>query len=334
MTEAVSSSRARFWRLAAHTGFVLLTLGGTAWTAAALFVQFSGSTRLALETVLIIASFCVLALRFRSRWMGWAALVGIALVFGGWYTTVRPSNDRNWAADVAHGVTAEIDGDHVTLHNVRAFDWQSEQKAVEHWVTHRYDMSKLETLDMFTSVWDNPDIAHLLVSFGFTDGQHLVFSVEIRREADEEFEILGGFFRKFELVLIAAEESDILKLRTNHRREEVHLYPVALDQTRIREMFLVYLEFGNELAERPAFYNTITDNCTTTVYQLATLIKPDMPLDIRLVKSGLLPEYLDDLGGLKEDIVMSERRDRAAITEHAQMIPPSADYSGWIRNGR
>ena len=317
-----------------HAAFGLFLAATTGFAAAAIWVHFTGATLVALETLLALAALAATGLRFRSRRAGWGGVALIALVAGGWYQTIQPSNDRDWAADVAHGVTAEIDGDRVTLYNVRAFDWRDRATAEERWVTRHYDLTKLDTIDMFTSVWDNPDIAHLLVSFGFTDGQRVAFSVEIRREANEEFEILGGFFRKFELVLIAAEESDIVKLRTNHRGEDVRLYPVKLDHARIRKMFLTYLDFGNTLAEEPAFYNTITDNCTTTVYRLATLIQPDMPLDFRLVKSGLLPEYLDDLGGLEDDIAMEERRRRAAITERANLVPSSADFSTWIRQGR
>jgi hypothetical protein len=328
---SIPSRRRRTAKFLGHAAFGLILIAATGLAGAALWVHLSGAALVLSETLLALATVATVALRCRSRRAGWAGLALIALVAGGWYQTIVPGNHRHWATDVAHGVTAEIDGDRVVLHNVRAFDWQDRNTAMEHWVTRHYDLAKLDTLDMFTSVWDDPDIVHLLVSFGFTDGQRVVFSVEIRREANEEFEILGGFFRKFELVLIAAEESDIVKLRTNHRGEDVRVYPVKLDHERMRKMFLTYLDFGNDLADQPAFYNTITDNCTTTVYQLATLIKPDMPLDIRLVKSGLLPEYLDEIGGLVDDVDMSERRRRAAITERAKTVPPSADFSTWIR---
>ncbi|MGB3315195.1 MAG: DUF4105 domain-containing protein [Albidovulum sp.] len=325
--------RRRIAKFLGHAAFGLILITATGLAGAAMWVHLSGAALVLFETLLALVALAALALRCRSRRAGWAAFAVILLAAGGWYQTIEPRDDRHWAADVAHGVTAEIDGDAVTLHNVRAFDWQDRDTAKEHWVTRHYDLTRLDSIDMFTSVWDNPDIAHLLVSFGFTDGQRVVFSVEIRREADEEFEILGGFFRKFELVLIAAEESDIVKLRTNHRGEDVRVYPVKLDHERMRKMFLTYLDFGNALDENPAFYNTLTDNCTTTVYQLATLVQPDMPLDIRLVKSGQLPDYLDEIGGLADDISMAERRSRAAVTERAKRVPVSADYSDWIRAG-
>ncbi len=40
-----------------------------------------------------------------------------------------------------------------------------------------------------------PAIAHTLVSFGFTDGQHVVFSIEIRKEQHEQFDRTRRFFQ-------------------------------------------------------------------------------------------------------------------------------------------
>ena len=52
----------------------------------------------------------------------------------------------------------------------------------------------------------------------------MVFSVEIRRQSNETFSEIGGFFKEFELIVIAAEERDIVRLRTNVRREKTYLY--------------------------------------------------------------------------------------------------------------
>mgnify|MGYP002140437302 CR=1 FL=1 len=157
---------------------------------------------------------------------------------------------------------------------------------------------RLDSLDMFTSVWSRPDIAHLLVSFGFSSGQHVVFSVEIRRENGEEFNEIGGFFRQFEQVLIAATEEDIVKLRTTYRKEDVGLYPLKLRPEMMRGIFMSYVSLGNELAAKPVFYNTVTGNCASTVYRIAEPITGKLPFDMRLLKTGGLPEYLDELGAL------------------------------------
>lgn len=302
--------------------------------ALALSVQFHGMALALTAAALACGVILSLALRLRrSRPAGWAMLLLAMAVVGLWYGTLAPRQDRIWAAEVAHLAAGTVEGDIVTLHNVRAFDWRSPTEAVQHWHSHRYDLSLLQSVDMFTSVWDSPEIAHLLVSFGFSDGQRVAFSIEIRREADEAYSTLGGFFRQFEIALIAAEESDIVQLRTTQRGEAVSLFPLALTAAQRRGLFLSYVVFGNQLNAAPQFYNAVTANCSSTVWWLAKVIKDDVPFDYRLLLSGRLPEMLDSLGALPGDMPMAQRRAAAAMTARAQAMPQGAVFSDWIRGG-
>src|SRR5690606_25198874 len=128
--------------------------------------------------------------------------------------------------------------------------------------------------------------------FGFDDGRFLAFSVEIRRERDEEFSEWAGFFKQYELSIIAADERDIVRVRSNVRGEDVTLYRLTLDASQRRALFVAYVEEANRLAATPRFYDTVTTNCTTLVYRLARPIIGHLPLDRRLLQTGLLPEYL------------------------------------------
>ncbi|MBZ4023500.1 hypothetical protein CKO11_13645 [Rhodobacter sp. TJ_12] len=321
----------RLTRPLAHAAFIALVILASLWAATALWLHLAGLPRLFALTGLTLAASATLAARvLRSRRMGWALLLFGAALVAGWYQTITPRQDRDWALDVARGVRAELRGDIVTLDDIRDFDWRSPTEATPRWISRRVDLNDLETVDMITSVWDSPDIAHLLVSFGFKGGEHVVFSVEIRREAQEQFNEIGGFFRQFELVLIGATERDIVQLRTNHRREEVRLYPVALSAAQRRTMFMSYVALAQELQAEPTFYNTLTANCTTVVWRLARSLNPDLPLDWRLVLSGHLPDYLTDLGVIAP--ALPEARDRAArITPRAQRNLPGLSFSEKIR---
>ncbi len=318
-------------RLAGHAGFCLLLVATAALGATALHVHFEGPTLWLLWALLGAVALASLVFRWRNRRLSWGLFLLGLLATGGWYLSLTPRGDRDWAPDVAHIVTSTREGDMLTVHDVRNFHWTSETEATPRWETRSYDLATLETVDMFTSVWDNPEIAHLIVSFGFAGGDHLAFSVEIRKEAHESFSILGGFFRKFELALIAADEADIVQLRTNQRQEDVRIYPIRLDAGQRKTLLLSYLDLGNRLAETPEFYNTVTANCTSTVYRLVQVIKPDLPLSVALLYSGRLPEYIDSLGGLLGEMPMAERREKAAITARALQIPAGATYSRWIR---
>ncbi|QIE46094.1 DUF4105 domain-containing protein [Pseudohalocynthiibacter aestuariivivens] len=323
---------ARIFRIVGSTIFALLALFGTAWAGTALWLHLTGALRLAALAALVMALVVAVVARRRARPLGWAALAIAALAVAGWYQTIVPRHDRDWAPDVARGVRADVSGDHLTLHDVRDFDWITRDTAQERWITTRYDLEQLQTVDMLTSVWDNPDIAHLLVSFGFSDGQHVVFSVEIRREADEVFSEVGGFFHQFELVLIAATERDIVKLRTNHRKEQVSLYPIDLTPQQRRDFFMAYVTLAQRLEARPEFYNTLTANCTTVVYALAKTVNPDLPMDRRIVLSGRLPAFIDELGLLAGDSPLEDRQRDALITPRAQNAEEGDKFSDVIRN--
>lgn len=319
-------------RILGHLGFATLLAPGAVWAATATTIHLATPVLWLAYAGLALAVLAALWVRRHNRGRSWAVLAITGLAVAGWYQTIQPSQTRNWAAEVAHGVSYSRAGDILTLHNVRNFLWTSDTEAVPAWEDRSYDLSKLATVDMLTSVWDSPDIAHLIVSFGFSDGQHVAFSVEIRKEAHESFSTIGGFFRQFELVLIAADERDVVRLRTNLRQEDVHLFPVKLNAEQRQTLLLTYLDLGNRLAAEPQFYNTVTANCTSTVYRLVQVIKPDMPLDRRLLLSGQLPEYIDELGGLPGDMPMDQRRQLAAITARAQSIGPDQDYSTLIRS--
>ena len=195
-----------------------------------------------------------------------AALAVVAL-----WSSIRPSNDRDWAPDVAHGVTVEIQGSHLVVRNVRDFEWRTRQDFAPRWRTEVYDLDDLVSADLISSVWANPAIAHTLISFGFSDGRHLVFSAEIRRERLEVFSEVGGFFKAFELVLIAAEERDIVRLLTDVRGETVSRFTLQVAPEQPRALLVSYLEAGNALAQKPRFYQTITTNFTTVIFKLARL---------------------------------------------------------------
>jgi len=236
----------------------------------------------------------------RSGRENWAlpALFGAAfgLLFGIWWN-LQPRQDRDWADDVSRSLQAEVEGSQVTLRNVRNFHWQADDTAVPRWETRRYNLDHLVGADLALSYWMGPAIAHTLVSFEFDDGQRVVFSLEIRKERGESFSALGGFFHKFEATLVAADEGDILRVRTNVRGEDMYLYHLAIPPAQLRELFLGYVAQAQSLARQPRWYNTLTTNCTTIVYDIARQIDPGLPLDYRLLLSGWFAEYVHDQGG-------------------------------------
>lgn len=323
------------WTILARALQLLLAALVLAWGGMAVHFQFPGGVARALPFAALAltgAGFAVLA--WAGRWgMLWLAMAGLVVILGLWWSTIEARDDRDWRPEVARGVTATFNPDGtVTLQNVRDFRWSSTTEAVEQWDTRTYDPDAITSVDMILSIWNSPYIAHTLVSFGFEDGRHLAFSGEIRKEKGEEYSTLGGFFRKFELVLIAADERDIVRLRTDERQEQVSLYPVSLPPELRRDLFLNLLRLGNDLAERPAWYNTATKNCTTIPARLLReMTGGGVPLAPALLLSGLLPDYAYRLGVLPEGMSLDEIRDRARLGRLGPAIPDGVAFSKAMR---
>lgn len=303
------------------------------WTCAAFWFQLDSPLRWPAFMLAAAAALTIIVLGQRRPAIAWTSLGLAAIVVAAWWISIRPSNDRDWAPDVARGVTGEIRGTEVRLNNVRDFDWRTERDFTPRWETRRYALDRLESVDLVSSVWSNPAIAHTLISFGFSEGDHVVFSAEIRRKRNESFSEIGGFFKEFELVMIAATEKDIVRLRTDVRRENVSLFSLGLSREKARELFVSYIEKANELADEPEFYQTITTNCTTVIFELARLIEPGMPLDWRILISGYLPDYLYDHGLIRTDLPLEEIKRKAAIVPHTQGLISAANFSTTIRKG-
>ena len=268
----------------------------------------------------VLSTLAILALTglWRASWLAPFVFSLAGLVFLMWWARILPRTDRDWAGDVSRVFHVEHAGSRVTIHNVRDFDWRTREDFTERWVTRDYDIDTACSVDLVLSYWAGPHIAHALVSFGFTDGRHLCFSVEVRRVSGGQFSALGGLFRQCELVVIAAEERDIVRTRANVRGERVYLYRVAMPTDDIRALLRSYLATGQALADQPRFYNTLTANCTTLIYDMVAPIVPGVPWTWRLLVPGHLPAYLYRLGALTNDLPLSEITARGQINAAAR----------------
>lgn len=256
-----------------------------------------------------------------------------------WYFNIPAKQDRDWNPEVDRIFSYEKQGHLVTLHNVRNFNWRTADQYDAHWETRHYNLDHLTGVNIITSYWMGPQIAHTLVSFDFADQKPLVFSIEIRKEKTENFSAIGGFFRKYELSLIAADEKDLVYTRSNIRNEQVYLFPVQMPKAEMQALFTEYLEKSDELAQQAKWYNTLSSNCTTLVFDMVQAISPhELPLDYRLLASGYLPNYLYDLGALDQKWTIKEWYQHAHVNPRTDQFKhfqhqSSENYSKVIRQG-
>ncbi|MEP4249573.1 MAG: DUF4105 domain-containing protein [Tateyamaria sp.] len=131
--------------------------------------------------------------------------------------------------------------------------------------------------------------------------------------------------------MLATTEEDAIKLRTNYRQEDVRRYEVNLSPEQRRDLVMSYIHLGQDMQAEPKFYNTLTSNCTTEAYRIAKVVKPGMNADWRLVLSGHLAAFVDDMGGFQEAMPIEQRMEEAAITPTA-LAYTGSDFSAAIRN--
>ena len=200
----------------------VMVLGG--WSALAIWFRFDATEPIRdllagiVVLLTVVAAVCVATSR---RWIAVAAYATYFAAMLVWWSTVTPSNDRDWQPDVARSVTATIDGDRLVVSNVRNFNWRSDTDFDQRWEERTYSLSHVSNVDLILSYWAGEAITHLIVSIGFDDGTRLAFSIETRKPRGEEYSTIAGFFRQYELSIIAADERDVVRVRSNVRGEDV-----------------------------------------------------------------------------------------------------------------
>ena len=218
----------------------------TAWSALALWFRLPAPEALrgAAAIVFALLGLATIAALFMRRSRSLIALAVFAVAFGGllaWWSTIKPPLDGDWAPEVARQTTGSIEGDILTLSDVRDFDWRTDTDFTETWSKRAYDLSKLKTLDLFLAYWAGPEMAHVIMSFGFEDGEHIAWSVEVRREKTGEFSPVADAFKNHTLVYLATTERDLVRLRTNVRGEDVRLYRLNTPPDQARALLREYV---------------------------------------------------------------------------------------------
>ena len=333
--------RMRGRRIAAACGLVLIGLAVVAsagWAGLALSYGEPGVPALPVALVaLFVALGCVALIALPlPRWR-WRLLAAYAVAFIAvlvWWRGIEPSNDRDWQTDVALLPSATIDGDLVTMHHVRNFDYRTETDYTPAYYDKTYDLRQLTGVDLVAVYWMGPAIAHTFLSFEFAGTDHLAISIETRKKKGDAYSTLKGFFRQYELYYVVADERDVIRLRTNYRRdppEETYVYRVNGDLDNARRVFLEYVRHINALNARPEFYNTVTSNCTTDIWANTRVNANHVPLSWQILATGYVPRYLYDDGRIDTSIPFDELKERVHVNERAHAADKAADFSARIR---
>ena len=327
-------------RLLALCLLAVVGIGATAWGVLAIHYSDIGRDGLRAALAVAFAVFGVLALgaftQPRTRWWAAATFALVFLLLLAWWSRIPASNDRDWAPEYAVLPRATVEGDRVTLHNVRNFDYRTETDFTPRYEERTYDLGRLDSLDLVASYWMGEAIAHVMLSFGFGGEDFVAVSIETRRERTEGYSTIAGFFKQYELFYVVADERDLIRLRTNYREdppEDVYVYRTDGRPEEIRRVFLDYLREVNSLAERPQWYNTLTTNCTTAIVTHLRVNPGAAPMSWKVLLSGYAPLYAWERGALDTSLPFDALKRRSRVNGAAQAADQAPDFSRRIREG-
>jgi len=199
-------------RLAWALGLLIVCLTNI-WAAAALYFDLPADVApTILVAIFYLASVVALLFSFRFSWLSlgidFALFAGVAL----WWCSIKPPKARDWQPAVAQMAWTERNGDKITIHNLRNFDYQPGSPPQERWETKVVDLSDLQAVDLFINFWGSTLICHPIVSFQFGPADHIAISVETRMAEGQSYSTIRGFFKQFALIYIVADERDVVRV--------------------------------------------------------------------------------------------------------------------------
>ncbi len=281
-------------------------------------------------TLVSVAIF-LLARTWRRALATFAGLFAMALAI---FFLQQPSNERNWQPDLALLPSATIDGDTITIHNIRNCDYRTETDFTVRHYDKTFDLNALTSLDLYLVDWGLTSIVHTMVSFGFNDREYVAISIEARKELGEGYSTIRGFFRQYELAYVVADERDVVRLRTNYRQgETVYLYRIQADKELIRKVFLDYFHAVNQLKEKPEWYNALLANCTSVLRGHTRPYFRKVFWDWRLLANGYADALAYEKGTLDTSLPFAELKGRSIINAKAKAADQDPQFSLRIRQG-
>jgi hypothetical protein len=309
-----------------------ICLAASIWAAGALY--FDGGGRVAWRGILLalawIAAVAGTFAMIRPYWLAVAVFATLFSAILAWWFGQKPTHDRRWDPNFARLPRLAVSGDTVTVENVRNTQYRSLTDYDCRFETRSYRLSDVQAVDVLILYWGSPWMCHPMAIFDFGNGQHLCFSIEVRYREGESYDALRSFYRQNELMYVVCDERDAILRRTKYsHKHDVYLYRLQAEPDHARQLFQEYMESTNDICERPRWYNTVTSNCTTSIYFQR---KGQIPWDWRMLFNGSFDKMLYDRGRLYQELPFAELRQRSLINEVANQASLK-DFSAEIRAG-
>lgn len=299
------------------------------WTVGAIYFDVARARWYAWPLALLVVSAAVAGLMWwEPRWQVMTAVVVAFAVFFYWWLNQKPSNDRDWNANFAVLPKFEIEGDRVTVENVRNTEYRSAADFTPRYETRTFQLSKLTGVDGVIIYWGSPLISHPMLVFDFGDEGRLCISIEVRYRNEQKFSFFRTLYRQQEIMYVVTDERDAILRRAKFlKNHELYLYRLQVDNDELKKVFLEYVVSANALVEQPRWYHGLTTNCTTSIYRQRTQA---IEWDWRWLFNGRLDEMIYDHGRLDQSVPFAELKEHSHINELA-IEAPEDNFGNYIR---
>lgn len=249
------------------------------------------------------------------------------------YFSISPSNNENWTLDQKILPKAIIVDNLVTVENIRNFTYRSTADYTPAYYTKTFNVDAITSVDYIVEPFgDFSGAAHTFLSFGFVDGSYVSVSVEIRKKVGQSFSPWKGLMHQYTLMYVVADERDVVKLRSNYRKDDVYIYPTRIDGLHAKKLFLSMMQRVNTLYEEPEFYNTLFNTCTTNIVRHVQEISDiNIPISYKVLMPGYSDKLAYDLDLIDTDLPYEKIRETYKINDKAATYVDHQDFSKKIR---
>jgi hypothetical protein len=265
---------------------------------------------------------------WRPVWQPFLALLILYVPFLGWWFSQRPSNDRVWAPNTSVLAQVAVDGNAITIENVRDTEYRSARDYSPQYNTRTVHLSRLCGMDVLFFYWGSPWMSHPILVFDFAEDGRICISIEVRYRVAQKYNLLRSLYRQQELIYVVAEERDVVLKRTKFEDgSDGYLYRLQLDVDQVRNVFLDYVDVINRLHAKPRWYHGLAANCTTSFYRMP---HAKARCDWRILVNGRLDQSLYALGRLDQSRPFEVLKRESRINEIANRAPRDG-FGDYIR---
>lgn len=245
-----------------------------------------------------------------------------------------PWNEANFQPQYKFLPKTKLVGEKLFIEQLRDFRYNLNGQIIEaNYVDAEYNINLLKKTWFGISHFAPMGMAHVFISFEFSDGQYLVVSAEARmQEKDKGYNPVAGLFRAYTKIIVLATEQDVIGLRSHIRTNEtLYLYPLKIDELEQKALLLGYLRAANALTAEAIFYNTLLDNCMLTLLAESYRFRGvTQVFDQRILLPGYADEFILEEGLIAYPGDIDRVRGRALVDGQRFSID-DPNYSKKIR---